>query len=117
MKYRKPLEASLHQALAYLEGLDRNPVAATATLETLRAQLIKPLGDEGMPAENVIAELVRDVEGGILGSVGGRFFGWVIGGLLPSALAAACLTATWDPNSAFYCRAPARATVVEAPTA
>jgi hypothetical protein len=39
-------------------------------------QLHKPLADSGMAPEQVITELVRDVSGGLLGSAGGRFFGW-----------------------------------------
>ena len=29
----------------------------------------------------------------------GRFFGWVIGGVLPATLAADWLTSTWDQNA------------------
>lgn len=66
-----------------------------------------------MDAERVVAELVDDVEGGILGSAGGRFFGWVVGGSLPAALAADWLTAAWDQNAAMYTCAPAAAIAEE----
>jgi glutamate/tyrosine decarboxylase-like PLP-dependent enzyme len=71
------------------------------------------LTDEGVSPEQVILELSEDVEGGILGSAGGRFFAWVIGGSLPAALAADWLTATWDQNAALYACSPAAAVAEE----
>ena len=46
-----------------------------------------------------------------MGSGSGRFFGWVIGGTLPVALAADWLTSTWDQNAASNLTAPAEAVV------
>jgi glutamate/tyrosine decarboxylase-like PLP-dependent enzyme len=48
-----------------------------------------------------------------MGSTGGRFFGWVIGGVLPVALAADWLTSTWDQNAASSASSPAAAVVEE----
>ena len=106
-----PLETALTHARAWLDGLDQRPVHATADVATLRSRLRRPLPEDGLPPEQVITDLVRDVEGGILGSAGGRFFGWVIGGALPSALAADWLTSAWDQNAALYACAPAAAVV------
>ena len=103
----------LRHALSHLENLDTFPVAAAADLNTLRQQLSKPLTEEGIPAEQVIDELVRDVDGGIIGSAGGRFFGWVVGASVPAALAADWLTSAWDQNAALYATAPAAAVVEE----
>ena len=111
--FRKPLEAALENSLAYLEGLDRAPVAATVDLATLRSRIGRELTNEGVPSEQVVADLVKDVEGGILGSAGGRFFGWVIGGSLPAALAADWLTSAWDQNSGHHSCGPAAAVVEE----
>src|SRR4030095_11603856 len=97
----------------HLENLDAAPVGPTATLSTLRGRLDKALTAEGIAAEQVIADLVHDVEGGILGSAGGRFFGWVVGSSLPAALAADWMTAAWDQNAALYACAPAAAVVEE----
>jgi hypothetical protein len=72
------LSLAQDHAFSFLNKLDRAPVGATVDLDTLRDRLNKPLADSGLPPEQVITELVADVEGGLLGSSGGRFFGWVI---------------------------------------
>jgi len=93
--------------------LDQSHVGATTDALTLRARIDKPLGDQGSAPEQVIADLVRDVEGGIIGSPGGRFYGWVIGGSLPAALAADWLTSAWDQNAGHSACSPAAAAVEE----
>ncbi len=107
------LAAAAAHAIRYLGTLPSRPVAATASIAELRQRLRKPLPENGMDGEAVIDELVRDSEGGIMGSASGRFFGWVIGGTLPAALAADWLTSTWDQNAASNLTAPAEAVVEE----
>jgi glutamate/tyrosine decarboxylase-like PLP-dependent enzyme len=109
--YRQPLESALRHALAHLENLEIAPVTATGCREELQSRLAKTLSDDGVPADQVVAELVEDVSGGILGSAGGRFFAWVVGGMLPSALAADWLTSAWDQNACLYAAGPAAAIV------
>jgi glutamate/tyrosine decarboxylase-like PLP-dependent enzyme len=111
--HHKPLHAAFKHALTYLDNLDSQPVGASATAATLRRQLAKPLLEHGTPAEVVVSELARDVAGGLHASAGSRFFGWVIGGALPAALAADWLTSTWDQNAGLYAVAPAAAIVEE----
>ncbi len=111
--YRASLELACSHALRYLEALDAAPVAATAGLAELRGRLARPLADVGVDPAQVIDELVQDVEGGILGSAGGRFFGWVIGGSTPAALAADWLTSTWDQNAALHACGPAEGVIEE----
>jgi glutamate/tyrosine decarboxylase-like PLP-dependent enzyme len=110
---RTALERAAQHAFAFLEGLESRPVATTASLEDLRARLGRPLPDGGVPAVQVIDDLVADVDGGILGSQGGRFFSWVIGGGTPAAMAADWLTTVWDQNAGIYACAPAAAVVEE----
>jgi glutamate/tyrosine decarboxylase-like PLP-dependent enzyme len=112
-QFHQLLHSTSQKAVSYLENLDRASVAATVDLQTLRSRLAKELPQQGLPPAQVIDELVADVEGGLLGSAGGRFFGWVIGGSLPAALAADWLTATWDQNAALYSCGPAAAVVEE----
>lgn len=111
--FRKVLEQTLTHALTYLEQLEQTPVGATTELSELRQRLGRRLPDTGIEAAQVIDELVADTAGGISGSAGGRFFGWVIGGALPAALAADWLTATWDQNAARSTGGPAVAVIEE----
>jgi len=107
------LQRALQHALQYLETIEERSVGGTADLAQLRARFDRPLPESGLAAMQVIDELVRDVEGGIIGSVGGRFFGWVIGGSLPAALAADWLTSAWDQNAASHACGPAEAVIEE----
>jgi glutamate/tyrosine decarboxylase-like PLP-dependent enzyme len=111
--FRTALNIALDHSVSHLEHLDESSVAATADVAALRAQLDKPLGEKGVPPQQVIEELARDVQGGLLGSAGGRFFGWVIGGALPAAVAADWLTSAWQQNAGLYACAPAAAVVEE----
>ena len=107
------LEQTAAHAARYLETLDGCPVAPTATLAELRARLGGPLPDASTDAAKVIDDLVRNIDGGLLGSTNPRFFGWVIGGTLPVAMAADWLTSTWDQNAASNLTAPGEAVVEE----
>ncbi len=107
------LARAQHHAQAFLAGLNDRPVAATVGAADLRRRLGVELGLEGVPAPRIVDELVAATEGGHLGSAGGRFFAWVIGGALPSALAADWLVSAWDNNAALYACAPAAAIVEE----
>ena len=111
--YHEALGVAVERALAHLENLDRAPVGAVVDAATLRARLAKPLAHEGLPPEQVINELADDVRGGIIGSAGGRFYGWVIGGSVPAALGTDWLTSAWDQNAALYATSPAAAVVEE----
>ncbi len=112
--FQPALEAALHQALAYFQTVDDRPVGATASVETLRQRLCKEWNYAPMPADDVVNELAADIEGGLNNSVNARFYAWVIGGSLPSALAADWLTSTWDQNAGLYSVSPASAIVEEA---
>lgn len=109
----KALQKAFEHSSAYLEGLNGSPVSASAELDVLRQRLSKPLSNCGMAADEVIEELIADVNGGLHASAGGRFFGWVTGGAVPSALAADWLTAAWDQNAHTYVAAPAAVVVEE----
>src|SRR5687767_13445046 len=79
------LDRAAHHARAYLATLDTGAVAATMSRRELLSRFDVPLTREGVVADVVVDELAAAVEGGLIGSAGGRFFAWVIGGALPSA--------------------------------
>jgi aromatic-L-amino-acid decarboxylase len=110
---RAALERAAEHAFAFLDSLDTRSVATTVTLDELRNRLARPLADRGVPATQVIDELVADADPGILGSQGGRFFSWVIGGGTPAAMAADWLTTVWDQNAGIYACGPAASVVEE----
>jgi glutamate/tyrosine decarboxylase-like PLP-dependent enzyme len=111
--FRSPLTLALNHALNHLAPQQDQPVGATATLATLREKIDIPLNQSSLDPNVVLNDLVSQVQGGIIDSAGGRFFGWVIGGSLPAALAADWLTSGWDQNVALYACAPAAAVVEE----
>ena len=107
------LRRAADHAMAFLASLDSAPVAATASLAELRQRFALPLPQEGVDPVRVIDDLARDAEGGLIGSAGGRFYGWVIGAGLPAALGADWLTGTWDQNAGLYACSPVAAVVEE----
>jgi glutamate/tyrosine decarboxylase-like PLP-dependent enzyme len=111
--FQPVLERTLAHSLAYLDGLEHSSVAATASLAELRTALNRPLNDTGIDARQVIDDLVADAARGLHGCAGGRFFGWVIGGSVPAALAADWLTSVWDQNAALHACGPSAAVVEE----
>jgi glutamate/tyrosine decarboxylase-like PLP-dependent enzyme len=107
------MAAAFRHARDYIASLDDGRVASAVDLAPLRAALYKPLSDGGLPTAQVIDELAGDAAPGLIRSSGGRFFGWVIGGTQPAALAADWLTATWDQNAALHACSPAAAIAEE----
>jgi glutamate/tyrosine decarboxylase-like PLP-dependent enzyme len=97
---------------AYVRSVPERPVAPQASVEELRATLDRPLPDGPVEPLEVIETLARDVEPGLTQMGSGRYFGFVIGGALPTALAADWLTSAWDQNAGLALPTPA-ATVVE----
>lgn len=113
MNMKTALSRASEHAEAFLSGLPLRSVAATATVDELRRRLTLDLPQTGTNPVTVIDDLVDQTRGGHLGSAGGRFFAWVIGGALPSALAAEWMASTWDNNAALYACGPASAVVEE----
>lgn len=111
--YHEVLQRTLDHALDHLQSLDAAPVGASASLQELRARFAHPLNTQPIAPVEVIDELIADTSGGLLGSAGGRFFAWVIGGHVPAALAADWLVSTWDQNAAIHACSPAAAVIEE----
>ena len=67
-----------------------------------------------MPAVDVVDYLALKADPGLMAMPSGRFFGWVIGGTLPAALAADWLVSAWDQNAVLRVSAPAVAAIEDA---
>jgi glutamate/tyrosine decarboxylase-like PLP-dependent enzyme len=106
---RKILERVLEEATGFLDGLSGRRVAARTEVEGVAAALRRPLPDEGVEPLEVVEELIAGAEPGLVAMPSGRFFGWVIGGVLPATLAADWLTSTWDQNAGMLASSPAAA--------
>jgi glutamate/tyrosine decarboxylase-like PLP-dependent enzyme len=110
---RPLLAATADHAASFLEGLNERPVRAAATVDELRARLDGPLPDGPTDPARVVDELVAAAEPGVVGTPAARYFGFVIGGAVPAALAADWLTATWDQNAGLYVGGPSASVVEE----
>ncbi len=98
-------------AIDHRAGLADRPVAPRVTAAAIREVLGGPMPERGEPAGQVIEALARDVPPGLMAMPGPRFFGFVIGGSLPVALAADWLTSAWDQNAPSAVSSPAAAAV------
>jgi glutamate/tyrosine decarboxylase-like PLP-dependent enzyme len=107
------LVLAAERARDYLAGLPERPVAPRASLAEVRAALARPLGDDGVDPATVVDDLVTGAEGALLATGSPRFFGFMIGGALPAAVAADWLAAAWDQNAGLYVGGPAAAVVEE----
>ena len=107
------LREAAERAIALYEELDHIHVAARAGYEELRDRLGMPLPREGVDPGQMLDELLRDTRDGLVASGGPRFFGWVIGGSTPSAIAADWIVSAWDQNGAIYQCSPAAAVLEE----
>ena len=106
---RRLLESAAERAITYLEGLDDRPVAPSAAAVAGLSALDEPLPERPTPPEEVIRQLDEVCSPATMAMAGPRFFGFVIGGSLPVALAANWLAGAWDQNSALYNVTPATA--------
>jgi glutamate/tyrosine decarboxylase-like PLP-dependent enzyme len=110
---RPLLRHTAELAADFLASVDERPVFPPATADELLERLGGPLPGGPNDPEEVIDELVRAVEPGLVAIPSGRYFGFVNGGELPAALAADWLTSAWDQNAGLYASGPSAAVVEE----
>lgn len=103
------LAETMGRSAAYLDSLDTRPVAPRPEAVANLSALDVPLQSASIDARDVIRELDTLVSPATMAMAGPRFFGFVIGGSLPVALAADWLASAWDQNTGLYASTPGTA--------
>ena len=115
--YADALDRAATRARSWLATVGSRPVRPRATADELAPGLARPLPEGPTGAAEVVDLLADLVEPGLMAMSSGRFFGWVIGGTLPAALAADWLVSAWDQNSGMRYATPGVVAAEEAASA
>lgn len=101
------------RAARYLSGINDRSVAPSTTEIAGLKKLAGPLPEDPSDPAKVLALLDDAGSPATVATVGGRYFGFVIGGSLPAALAANWLAGAWDQNAAMRVMSPTVAALEE----
>ena len=112
-EYRVPLEHAAAHATVWLNSLPSRPVSPRDNVEQLETAFAMNLPEGPTAAAEVVDELARLAEPGLMAIGSGRFFGWVMGGTLPAALASDWMVSAWDQNNGLRYATPAAAAIEE----
>jgi glutamate/tyrosine decarboxylase-like PLP-dependent enzyme len=100
------LKRAARDAMDYLEAVDSRTVAPTPQAVDALSRLRGPL-PPGPTSPEAVLHLLHDYGSpATVANGGGRYFGFVNGGCLPAAMAAAWLVSAWDQNAAFEVQSP-----------
>ncbi|MDQ7880149.1 aminotransferase class V-fold PLP-dependent enzyme [Microbacterium sp. QXD-8] len=112
-QYREALEVAHRHALSWLDSLPDRPIRPDLDVDGVLARLERGLPEDGSEPRDVVEELVAASEPGLMAMGSPRFYGFVIGGAYPAAVAADWLVAAWDQNTGSRQPTPATAAVEE----
>ena len=107
------LRRAAELAIAFREGLPNRRVGAATTHAALLETLGGPIPANGADPMQVVEELAAASDPGLIAMAGPRYFGFVIGGSMPSTVAADWLTSAWDQNAGIYQAGPSASVVEE----
>jgi glutamate/tyrosine decarboxylase-like PLP-dependent enzyme len=110
---RDLLHRTADHAADFLESLEERPVFPPLEPDGVRALFDGRLPDGPSDPLETVDALAAAGGAAAVGSPGGRYFGFVIGGGLPAALAADWLTSAWDQNAGLYACGPPASAVEE----
>src|SRR5580698_8902222 len=106
-EYRTALDHAHSIAQDWLDTVPDRRVAPSKNADEMFAVFNAPLPDGPTDAVTVVDELATLAEPGLMAMPSGRFFGWVIGGTLPAALASDWLVSAWGQNAGMLYGSPA----------
>lgn len=101
------LAEAARRAVRYLDEVDSRPVFPSPEALAGLAAFDEAFPQEPQHPKQTLALLDDAGSPAAVTSAGGRYFGFVIGGSHPAALAANWLAAAWDQNAALQIMAPA----------
>jgi glutamate/tyrosine decarboxylase-like PLP-dependent enzyme len=110
---RDLLHETADLAADFLESLPERPIFPRVEVDELRGRLGGPLPDGPTDVREVVRQLAAAGDAGAVATPSGRYFGFVIGGAMPAALAADWLTSAWDQNAGLYVGGPAASVIEE----
>jgi aromatic-L-amino-acid decarboxylase len=108
------LGSAARRAMAYLQSVGTRRVAPDAAAVRELDQLTGKFPDEAADPWNLMEILDRIGSPATVATAGGRYFGFVIGGALPSAVAATWLASAWDQNASLRVMSPVSAALEDA---
>jgi len=103
------LGSAARRAVAYLQSVGGRRVAPDAAAVRELEQLTGDLPGQAAEPFELMEILDRIGSPATVATAGGRYFGFVIGGALPSAVAAAWLVSAWDQNGSLRVMSPVSA--------
>lgn len=101
------LEDAARRATAYIEQISSRRVCPSADAVRALNQLDGGFPEEPAPPSEVVDLLDRLAAPATMGAGSGRYFGFVNGGVLPTALAADWMVSAWGQNAALRIMSPA----------
>jgi glutamate/tyrosine decarboxylase-like PLP-dependent enzyme len=107
--YDRVLEVAGERARRYLAKLPDRPVREEAGTDELRSLLDRKLPARGEDPATVVEQLADAAEPGLIALGSPRYFGFVIGGVLPAAMGADWLATVWDQIASLYACGPSAA--------
>jgi glutamate/tyrosine decarboxylase-like PLP-dependent enzyme len=113
---RALLDDAAGRAGHYLAGLDERPVAPDDAALAGLARFDEPLPEVAGDPAATLALLDEAGSAATVASAGGRYFGFVIGGAYPVAVAANWLATAWDQDVALPVMSPVAARLHEVVT-
>jgi glutamate/tyrosine decarboxylase-like PLP-dependent enzyme len=105
------LKSASERAITYLETIQSRRVAPSEDSRKQLAVLHHDLPAMGIAPETVLNTLDSVCSPATMGMAGPRFFGFVIGGALPVAVASNWLATAWDQNTGYFASTPATSTL------